>query len=128
MIFRLLGYPNMAWFWLGLHSCIVSWEYHQTPSMSFCLTKKFLVKMAIFVYLGPYRSIRNFWWGMGQVVVPDKFISHYSTRKSSLKLLFCDILWMICHINFKYGSIILHKQRKKPAKNLHLDIAPLSAY
>ena len=44
----------------------------------------------------------------------------------SLKVLFRDILRMICHIDFKYGSFNFHQQRKQPAKYQHLSIAPLN--
>ena len=41
----------------------------------------------------------------------------------SLKLLFRDILRMICHFEFKYGSMNFDKQRKQPVKYLLLVIA-----
>ena len=43
----------------------------------------------------------------------------------SLKLLFRDILRMICNIDFKCGIINFCKQRKCPVKYQHLGVAPL---
>ena len=40
----------------------------------------------------------------------------------SLKLLFCDIFGMIFNIDFKFGSINFHQQRKQPAKYQHMSI------
>ena len=46
-------------------------------------------------------------------------------RQLPLKLLFRDFLRMICYIDFKYGSINFHKLETQPAKQQHLEIAPL---
>ena len=42
------------------------------------------------------------------------------------KLSFRDILRRISHIDFKYGSINFHKQRKQPAKYKQLGRVPLT--
>ena len=43
---------------------------------------------------------------------------------SSLKLLFCDILRMICHTDLQCGSINFHKQRKQPEEHQYLETGP----
>ena len=49
-------------------------------------------------------------------------------RQLWLKLLFCDILRMICYIEFKCGSINFHKLRTQPKKYQYLGIAFLNCY
>ena len=46
-------------------------------------------------------------------------------RQLLLKLFFDDILRMISHIDFKYGSINFRLERKQPAKYQDRGIAPL---
>ena len=39
---------------------------------------------------------------------------------------FGDVIRMICHIDFKFGSISFHKQRKWAGKYQHRIIVPLT--
>ena len=43
-----------------------------------------------------------------------------------VEIVFCDILRMICYIDFKCSSINFHKQRKEPARYQYLCIGHLT--
>ena len=71
-----------------------------------------------------YKSKNNMKYFSSIYLLRNK-VGYVVYRKFLLKL-FCDILKMNFHIDFKWGSINFHKQRKRLAKYQLLGIAPVS--